>query len=247
MAGRLFATPFANDKESALKGLGFGVGGATGNYRGSISGTTATSLLNAYRTDGQQTFFQYKSSSTAPTLANTTLANGNSFVISPQAYFYSGPLGILAEYFNSTSEVSIGSGASLNQRKLNNTAYNLSVGYVLTGEDSSFKGVTPKTNFNPTAGTWGAFEVVARFANVDIDDAAFVDPAGPRTSFASATNATEVNTYGLGLNWYLSKSVRVNLNVFKNEFKLAPGATPTAGTALFDDETVFISRVQVSF
>ena len=244
VAGRIFATPFVNDKDSALKGLGFGVGGATGNYRGAAS----NSLLNAYRTDGQQTFFQYQSNTT-PTIANTTIAHGNAFVISPQAYFYSGPLGILAEYFTSSSDVSIGSGASLNQQKIKNTAYNLSVGYVLTGEDSSFKGVTPKTNFNPTAGTWGAFEVVARFANVDIDDAAFTDPAGLPIPLATANNATEINTYGLGLNWYLSKSVRVNFNVFKNDFKLAPGPNtiPASGNALSDDETVFITRVQVAF
>ncbi|MBC8040650.1 MAG: porin, partial [Opitutaceae bacterium] len=118
------------------------------------------------------------------------------------------------------------------------------------GEDSSFKGVTPKTNFNPTAGTWGAFEIVARFANVDIDDAAFTDPdgGGAATSLASANNATEVNTYGLGLNWYLSKTVRVGFNVFQNDFKLVPGNTvPVTGNALSDDETVFITRVQVSF
>ncbi|MBC8039270.1 MAG: hypothetical protein H7Y06_01880 [Opitutaceae bacterium] len=257
VSGRLFATPFANNKDSALKGLGFGVGGATGNYGGSIanSGTaagSATSLLNTYRTDGQQTFFRYRTAATGTntSFANTTLANGNAFVISPQAYFYSGPLGILAEYFTSSTEVSIGSGATLNQQKIENTAYNLSVGYVLTGEDSSFKGVTPKTNFNPTAGTWGAFEIVARFANVDIDDAAFTDPdgGGAATSLAAANNATEVNTYGLGLNWYLSKTVRVNFNVFQNDFKLVPGNTvPVTGNALSDDETVFITRVQVSF
>jgi len=241
-SGRLFATPFVNDKESALKGLGFGVGAATGNY----DGTASAPLVNAYRTDGQQTFFRYANNA-APTLANTTVANGTSYVISPQAYFYSGPLGILAEYFTTSSEVSIGTGASINKRELNNQAYNLSVGYVLTGEDSGFRGVTPKTNFNPSAGTWGAFEVVARFAHLDIDNDAFVDPAGAPVALASSTNATEVTTYGLGLNWYLSKSVRVGTNVFRNDFKLAPGAAPAAGSVLSDDETALITRVQVSF
>lgn len=237
VAGRLFATPFVNDKDSALQGLGFGIAGAAGNYQGSISGTTATTLLNAYRTDGQQTFFQYRSSSTAPTPANTTLADGNSFVISPQAYLYSGPLGVLAEFFTSTTEVSIGA----SRDTLTNQAFNLSVGYVLTGEEASFKGVTPKTAFNPSAGTWGAFEVVARFAQVDIDDDAFPVFANPNNA------ATEVTTYGLGLNWYLSKTVRAGFNLFQNDFKLAPGAAPAANSVLADDETAFIFRVQVSF
>lgn len=251
VSGRLFATPFVNDKESSLKGLGFGVGGATGNYKGSISNT----LLNAYRTDGQQNFFAYRNTTTAPTVFNNTVANGTSYVVSPQAHFYYGPLGILTEYFYTGSSVAIGQGTSRNAQTLNNTAYNISVGYVLTGEDSSFKGVTPKNNFNLAAGTWGAFEVVARFAGVDIDDDAFVDPAGAPISLASSANATEVKTYGLGLNWYLSKSVRVGFNVFRNEFDLAPGAlkAPAAGSniaktsPLYDDETVFITRVQLSF
>ncbi len=223
VAGRLFATPFVNDKDSVLKGLGFGIAAATGNYAGA--------QLNAYRTDGQQNFFAYR---------GTTVANGRASVISPQAYFYNGPLGILAEYFSNSAELI----NAANAREITNTAVNLSVGYVLTGEDSTYRGVTPKTTFNPTAGTWGAFEVVARFAQVDIDDDAFL---GGVTSLAAATNATEVTSYGLGLNWYLSKTVRAGFNVFQNDFKLAPGAAPAAGTALADDETVFITRVQVSF
>ena len=257
LSGRLFATPFVNDKDSALKGLGFGIAGATGNYQGSIanSGTTAasaTTLLSRYRTDGQQEFFRYRTASatTNTSFANTTLADGTSYVISPQAYFYTGPLGVLAEYFYTGSDVSIGSGATTNARTLHNKAYNLSVGYVLTGEDASFKGVVPKANFNPSAGTWGAFEVVARFANLDIDNDAFTDPdgAGAAVSLANPNNAaTEVTTYGLGLNWYLSKSVRIGANVFQSNFKLAPGAAPAANTVLTDDETAFITRVQVSF
>ncbi|MEY4489211.1 MAG: hypothetical protein RIQ79_1719 [Verrucomicrobiota bacterium] len=264
-SGRLFATPFVNDKDSALQGLGFGVGGATGNYRGSFSNlgsatASANPLLNAYRTDGQQTFFRYRSASSlaptngVPTVNNTTIADGTSYVVSPQAYFYSGPVGILAEYFYTGSDVSIGTGASLNARTLNNKAFNLSVGYVLTGEDAGFKGVTPKTSFNPSAGTWGAFEVVTRFAGVDIDDNAFVDPAGAPTSLANANNsATKVTTYGVGVNWYLSKTVRFGLDYFNNKFDLAPGGKPaptaTSGgnKALLDDEKVLIGRFQVSF
>jgi phosphate-selective porin OprO/OprP len=243
LAARLFATPFVNEPDSILKGLGFGLAGATGNYRG----TPSSPLLNAYRTDGQQTFFQYRSNS-APTSANTTVAAGTATVVSPQAYYYYGPLGVLAEYFHSTAELAIGSGATLNAREVENQAYNLSVGYVLTGEDSSFRGVTPRAAFNPSKGTWGAFEVVARVAHVDIGDDAFIDPAGAAISLAAANNADEITSYGLGLNWYLSRTVRAGFNVFQSDYKLAPGAAvPSSGNALSDDETVFISRVQVSF
>ena len=220
VAGRLFATPWANDKDSALKGLGFGIAASAGNYEGA--------QLNAYRTDGQQTFFAYGA---------TTVADGQATVISPQAYHYTGPFGLLAEYFHADRKVNNGLGAS---DKLTNKAFNVSLGYVLTGEEASYRGVTPKANFKPSAGTWGAFEIVARYAHVDIDDDTF-------PLFAGATNATEVNSYGLGLNWYLSKTVRAGVNVFKNEYELAPGAAPVADSALSDDELVLITRFQVAF
>lgn len=155
---------------------------------------------------------------------------------------------MLAEHFRSTAELAIGAGAARNAREVTNQAYNLSVGYVLTGEDSSFRGVTPRTNFNPSKGTWGAFEIVARLAHVDIGDEAFFDPAGAGVSLASANNATENTSYGLGLNWYLSRSVRAAINVFQSDFTLpAANTVAPAGSALSDDETAVITRLQVSF
>ncbi|MEO0039104.1 MAG: hypothetical protein RIS38_52, partial [Verrucomicrobiota bacterium] len=130
------------------------------------------------------------------------------------------------------------------------TGWNLSAGYVLTGEAAGFKGVTPKTVFNPAAGTWGAFEVVARVAGLDVGNEAFADPdgGGAAVSLASLNNATEVVSYGLGLNWFLSKTIRAGFDYFHNDFKLAPGNTvPASGNALSDDEQVVITRVQVSF
>jgi phosphate-selective porin OprO/OprP len=41
--------------------------------------------------------------------------------------------------------------------------------------------------------------------------------------------------------------VRANFNLFKNEFDIAPVAAPAANALIADDETTFISRVQVSF
>ncbi len=228
VAVRLFATPFANDKESALNGLGVGFAGSVGDY------ATASGRTSGYRTDGQQTFFAYDSS---------VVANGQGFTWSPQAYFYGGPLGILAEYVGSTIEVQRG---ALPVREVKNHGYNLSFGYVLTGEDSTYRGVTPKTAFNPTAGTWGAFEIVARVAGVDIDDTVFAGTAAERLANPN-TAATKLTTYGLGLNWHLSRSVRTNFDFFRNDFDLAPGAAPAANALIADAETTFITRVQVSF
>ncbi|HTO05357.1 MAG TPA: porin, partial [Opitutus sp.] len=231
---RLFATPFAADKESALAGLGFGVAASVADF------ATSSGRAANYRTDGQQTFFTYLTSTTA---ADNVVAVGRGLTYSPQAYYYRGPFGVLAEYVVSSIEVQRDTGRIADVK---NHGYNLSFGYVLTGEESSYRGVSPKNAFNPSAGTWGAFEVVARFAGVDIDDTVFTGPATLRLANPNSS-ASAVTTYGLGLNWYLSKSVRAGFNVFQNEFKLAPGAIPAANALISDDETTFISRLQLSF
>lgn len=235
LAARLFATPFASDKDSVLSGLGFGIAGSIGDFE-TVNGRAAN-----YRTDGQQNFFTYLTSATAA--ADNVNAVGRGVTISPQGYFYRGPVGLLAEYVVSSIEVQRGTGRIADVK---NHGYNLSFGYVLTGEDSSYRGVVPKTVFNPSAGTWGAFEVVARIAVVDIDDTVFTGPATLRLANPNVS-ASAVTTYGLGLNWYLSRSVRANFNVFHNEFDLDPTATPAANALISDDETSFISRLQVSF
>ena len=82
-AARVFVQPF---KRGSLRGLGLGISGSTGLERGSVG----TPGLPTYRTPGQQTFFRYNSSSTTP--ANNVFANGKRQRLSPQGYFYTGPL-----------------------------------------------------------------------------------------------------------------------------------------------------------
>jgi phosphate-selective porin OprO/OprP len=234
VAVRLFATPFINDKESVFSGLGLGFAVSSGDYE------TAAGRTASYRTDGQQTFFTYLTSTTA---ADNVNAAGKGLTFSPQGYFYRGPLGILAEYVGSYLDVQRGAGAV---QEVRNHGYNLSVGYVLTGEESTYRGVTPKTVFNPSAGTWGAFEVVARVAAVDIDDSVFNGGAALRLANPNVS-ATELTSFGLGLNWHLSKSARAGFNFFHNKFDLAPGATPAANALIADDENTFITRLQIAF
>ena len=234
VAARVFATPFANDKDSVLSGLGVGLAASVGDY------ATASGRATAYRTDGQQTFFTYLTSTIA---ADNVVASGRGFTWSPQAYYYRGPLGVLAEYVVSSIDVQRG---TLPVREVENFAYNLSVGYVLTGEESTYRGVTPKTVFKPSAGAWGAFEVVARISGLDVDDGVFNGGSAGRLA-NPGVSATNVTAYGLGLNWYLSRSVRAGFNLYQNTFDFAPGATPAANALIADDETAFISRLQVSF
>ena len=225
VVGRVFATPFKNSAGSPLQGLSFGVSGSLGREK-TASGRTA-----GYKTDGQQTFFSY---------AATTIADGQSWRVSPQFDYRNGSFGLLGEYVLST--VNVRPSLTGVKAELQNKAWQLAAGYVLTGENSSFTGVTPATNFDYANCTWGAFEVTARYSDLKIDNAAF-------PLYASvSTNADEATSYGLGLNWYLSKTVAFKFDLYQTKFGFAPGAPAISTTQLLrQDEKSFITRFQLSF
>ena len=228
VAARVFAHPFKGS-EGPWAGLGIGLAGTVGSW-----GTTAgaTSVVPAYRSDAQQTWFSYRS---------TTVADGDTWRLSPQAYYYRGPLGLLAEYVVSSGEFRNGA----NAQELKQKAWQLSGGWVLTGEDSSFQGVAPRQNFAPDFSSLGAFEIVARVGSADIDNDAFV---GGALSLANPnTAATAIDTYAVGLNWYLSRSVRASFDYFHADYKYAPGAAPAKTSVIADDENAFVTRLQLVF
>ncbi|HEX7631652.1 MAG TPA: porin, partial [Lacunisphaera sp.] len=222
---RLFATPFKDDAGSALQGLSFGVGASYGREKGT-SGRTS-----AYRTDGQQTFFSYLA---------TTITDGPNWRISPQLDYRNGSFGLIGEYTVST--VNVRPSTTGLKTELQNKGWQAAAGYVLTGENSSYNGVVPATNFDWNKGTWGAFEVTGRYANVKIDDNAFPLYA------AVASNAREAASYGIGLNWYLSKTVAFKLDYYQTTFD-APAGAPAVPTnaVLRQDEQAFITRFQLAF
>ncbi|MBI2516629.1 MAG: porin [Opitutae bacterium] len=222
---RVFVSPFKDAAGSPVQGLSFGVAVSTGRAK------TASGRTSGYRTDGQQTFFSY---------ATTTIADGQNWRVAPQFNYRYGSFGALGEYVVST--VNVRPSATGPKRELQNKAWQLSAGYVLTGEDSSYNGVVPRSNFDFAAGTWGAVEVAARYANLRIDDGAFPVYA------SAASNANEATSLGLGLNWYLSKTVRFTFDFYQTQFGFAPGAPAVSNApVLRQDERALITRFQVSF
>jgi phosphate-selective porin OprO and OprP len=84
--------------------------------------------------------------------------------------------------------------------------------WVLTGETRPYNPVearfdAPKQNynFNPEAGTWGAFELAARYSFVDLDYRAGVAGA----PVAGAVRGGEQRILTLGFNWYLNPAMRM--------------------------------------
>ena len=77
--------------------------------------------------------------------------------------------------------------------------------YFLTGEhreyelgNGVFGRVSPKANFNPAQGDWGAFEVAARFSYLDLND--------------EFVRGGELWNVTAGINWYLYPNTRILLN-----------------------------------
>lgn len=228
-AARVFFQPFVRGESTGLRGLGFGVAASSGSQEGT---TTATGLA-AYRTDGQQTFFSYRSDGTA---AGTVIADGRRERVSPQLTWYVGPFGLLAEYVASSQEVRRGAV----EADLENRSWQVAGSWVLGGGGvPTYKAVSPKKPFDPANHAWGAFELAARYAELDVDDDAFPLFASP-TSSASLAKA-----WSVGVNWYFNKNVRWALDYAVTTFE--GGAAAMAGIGDREDEKVLFSRFQVSF
>lgn len=280
---RLFATPFS-DSDSALAGLGFGVGATWTDFSGekNLNFTDTSSAdatrngLPSYVTDGQQTFFRYGSG---------VIADGKRFRVSPQANYYAGPFGIIAEYARVSQDVSKASGGSAaaggagsdtiitagSNKKLDHDAWQIAASYILTGEDASFKGVKPKQDFDLDKGGWGAWELVARYSEINLDSDTFKNSLGQYARDANDTSFSNTNSaysdltksaksaqsWTAGVNWYLNANAKIALNFEHTSFdggalvKGLPKATNNnaSGSNVRDreSENAILARFQVAF
>ncbi|HTP40678.1 MAG TPA: porin [Steroidobacteraceae bacterium] len=247
IAARLFSLPFANSQLFALRGLGVGIGASRGHLHGWVDGSTTPatsySLLTSYKTNGQQTFFSYRSANTATGTA-ATLADGLRQRIAPQAYYYNGPFGLLGEYVVSKTAVSrVENGsATVDRATLANRAWQIAGAWFITGEDEGYKYPAPRRPYTVGGEGWGALEFVARYAVLDIDDAAFV---GGANSFADPTkSANRASAWTVGLTWTLTQNFKTLVNYETTRFD--GGATAAAGGDS-PTEKVLFSRFQLSY
>lgn len=270
---RLFTTPFI-ESDSALAGLGFGIGATWTDFTGerNLDFTNTTSAdatrngLPSYVSGGQQTFFRYGSAA---------VADGKRFRVSPQASYYTGPLGIIAEYARVDQDVSLLNSTTSNtasifqpntSKKLSHDAWQVAASYILTGEDASFKGVKPKNDFDLDKGGWGAWELVGRYSEINLDSDTFKNQAGQFAAEGTATtsaysdltkSAKSAESWTLGVNWYLNSNAKIALNYEQTSFDggaLQKGLAQTTNNNASgsrvrdrDDERAILARFQVAF
>jgi phosphate-selective porin OprO/OprP len=263
-AGRLFALPFANSENYYLRGFGIGLGATQGTKRGTAAvslaagSTTATppttqlasvvttsTWLPTYRTAAQQALFSYRGDNAVTLTANeATYADGRSTRLAPQAYYYYGSLGIIAEYTESRQTVSRHTNATTTRSAtLSNSAWQVAASYFLTGEDAAFNSATPARNFAVGSPGIGAWEIAARYQRLSIDKNAFTGGAG---SFANlATAVSGATGLSFALNWYLSQNVRWTVEYDHTSFD--GGASTAAVVTDRRDENAYVTRFALNF
>ena len=239
--GRLFFLPFVKSSVTALQKLGFGVSGgyesmSVPSAAGLPSNTGGT--LPGYYTDGQQQFFAYNPADKA-----LVVATGQHSRLSPQAYYYVGPFGLMAEYVISDQQVARTVVAPFSSAHLWNTGWEVTGSWVLTGEQAAYnEDVAPRRPFNPAKGHWGALQLVGRFMELNVDSAAFPLFSDPATSARSAA------AWSVGLNWYLNRNILWKTSFSHTMFDGGggPGATAPATTTRHDENVLF-TRLQLAF
>lgn len=225
VAGRVQITPFAWNKNVLVHGLTFGGGGTYGKREG----LSATPETPSYKTAAQLTFLSYLS---------TVVANGTTDRLSAYGADYAGPVSISGEWIRSRQALRSTSTATppvVTTGTLENHAYQVYGTLVLTGENASYRGVTPRNAFDPSNGHWGAVELVARYDQFKADDstaAPFVDLTKSATTATSRT---------VGVNWYLTNKVRAEVNYQYTTF--VHGTTTGNRTP----ERVILTRLQTVF
>lgn len=111
-----------------------------------------------------------------------------------------GPFSFQGEYFLADLDIDSAESAEFD-------GYYAQAGWILTGESRPYKGesgkfgrVKPSSPFDLKTGGWGAFEVLARYENLDLND-----------SDAGITGG-ELDNITLGLNWIPTANTRAMVN-----------------------------------
>ena len=131
-------------------------------------------------------------------------------VIGLEAAFLKGPFTIESEYFRYKIDRRTSGAVTPNDPHF--SGWYVQGSWILTGETRPYNPVearfdAPRVNynFNPQAGTWGAFELAARYSMVDLN----YREGNPGTApVLGAVRGGEQTIGTLGLNWYLNPTIR---------------------------------------
>ena len=209
--GRLFFHPFLKSGSKPIERFGIGVSGNYGEMQGDRGLPDDFSYLGAVTADGLQ------------------------WRLGPQAYWYWGPFGLYGEYSISSQRLER-EAAPFTSLCAENTAWTVGASWMLTGEESTFRTLTPRKNFDPHVGGWGALQAVIRYSYFDLDNDLF-------PNFADSMELpTRAESWSFGLNWYLNRNVRASFNYIYTDLK--GGQSGSVGDF---GKNALLTRLQVAF
>ena len=233
VAVRLFATPFKG-QDSFLEGLGFGIAATQSHGQGGNGPTnpnSTTGLPDAIKTPGQQ--------AKLITYHTSAKSDGDKVRFTPQAYYYNGPFGLLTEYAQSEFDIIQGSNTL---KDVQVDAWHVTASWLLTGENASFGSIKPKNAYNPDGAGWGAWEVVGRYQEINVDDRLF-----DTNYLSSAQQSKKAQAWALGVNWYLNNNIKIAANYEDTSFEGGGTAGATGGTGDRQNERSLFTRLQIAY
>jgi phosphate-selective porin OprO and OprP len=236
----LYGDNIANNGSNADEGHGFGIRGTVAPimeqdkvlHFGANYGYRKVSENNL--ANGKNPEFSYRTTNLSGlrlvSARFTDMDDVNTGLVELAAMY--GPLSFQSEYAKSFVSRTTGSDVDFD-------AFYAQVGYSLTGEsrtykgeDGEFKRLLPNSNFSLKNLTWGAWEVAARYDQLNLEDADITGGDAKRISFS--------------LNWYLNENVRV-LAGYTRTFELDGGALRKANGSYANDIDVYTVRTQWAF
>lgn len=227
--GRIAFRPFYPDEGSLFRRLEFGVSGGTGVENEPINPSSLT-------TPATVTWYTYKAG---------VLADGLRTRLSPELSYYYGGLGFAAQYYKEQQEMQLAAGSPTVNVPFE--GYYFMGSYLLTGEERTeyTQQIDPLRPFDPhcICCSPGAWELLFRVSRLEVGQQAFLAGGGLAAATASP-GATETT---LGVNWYLNKWVRSQLNWEHAHFDTPLTLNSAAGAPKFNSQDTLYARLQFIF
>lgn len=229
---RVTLSPWAPDKESLLKGLRVGAAG-------SITRSKNVPIVAAGAAPALPTNFDLITPELGVTMLDPTGAaavnfNGRRTRINGELSYAVGPVCLRSEYLLRKDEVVSG---ALHET-VPTTAWSATFTWILTGEEK-----LPETRITPAhpfdlEGGWGAVELAFRVADARVSNR--LGDVGVNL----AGQSLEVTSYSAGVNWWLTRNVRVSADVVREDYHgdINFGAAGNRSALLG-----FLARFQIDF
>jgi phosphate-selective porin OprO and OprP len=219
VAGRIRVSPF--------KGLRFGISGSIGDVDAASTAATTGDPLDLTSTELAIKFLD---------VGGAAVVDGRRSRIGLEFTWLYEFLGLRAEWLRRTDTLLTGATTT---NRIPMTAYSVSVTALLTGENKTLEDrIVPLAPFDLEGG-WGAFELAARYAALRADDDVLALGAS-----AASPNANAVQVISAGVNWYLTRNVRITPDFIYERYNRDIGFADGLRERTFKG---FLVRFQIDF